>query len=107
LIHDLTPLASPVLDYYYYSYYYHNIKMKSFIPAVITTGVSLLGLAKASTVQGFDISHYQPSVDFAAAYSSGARFVIIKVSENITQITKHHTRRPHSTTSTLNIKSPI
>ena len=33
----------------------------------------------AATVQGFDISDYQPSVNFAAAYSSGARFVIIKV----------------------------
>ena len=32
----------------------------------------------AATVQGFDISDYQPSVNFAAAYSSGARFVIIK-----------------------------
>lgn len=50
--------------------------MKSFVPAVIAA--SLLGMAQA-TVQGFDISSYQPSVDFAAAYSSGARFVIIKV----------------------------
>jgi hypothetical protein len=46
-----------------------------------------LGLASASpvkletrsTVQGFDISSYQPSVNFKAAYASGARFVIIKV----------------------------
>ena len=44
-----------------------------------------LGLATASpiesraTVQGFDISSYQPNVDFKAAYASGARFVIIKV----------------------------
>ena len=35
---------------------------------------------RASSVQGFDISHYQPNVNFAGAYSSGARFVIIKVS---------------------------
>ena len=35
---------------------------------------------RASGVQGFDISSYQPSVDFEGAYSSGARFVIIKVS---------------------------
>jgi GH25 family lysozyme M1 (1,4-beta-N-acetylmuramidase) len=34
--------------------------------------------AKAA-VQGFDISHYQSSVDFQGAYDSGARFVIIKV----------------------------
>lgn len=36
-------------------------------------------LEKRATVQGFDISGYQPNVNFAAAYSSGARFVIIKV----------------------------
>jgi GH25 family lysozyme M1 (1,4-beta-N-acetylmuramidase) len=34
--------------------------------------------ARAS-VQGFDISHYQGTIDFAGAYNSGARFVIIKV----------------------------
>lgn len=46
------------------------------------TLVSLLGLVNGAlaTVQGFDISHYQSSVNFAAAYSAGARFVIIKVS---------------------------
>jgi len=32
-----------------------------------------------ASVQGFDISNYQPSVDFQSAYNSGARFVIIKV----------------------------
>jgi GH25 family lysozyme M1 (1,4-beta-N-acetylmuramidase) len=36
--------------------------------------------ARASGVQGFDISGYQPTVDFAGAYKSGARFVMIKVS---------------------------
>ncbi|KAH6879879.1 putative N,O-diacetyl muramidase [Thelonectria olida] len=39
--------------------------------------------AKAA-VQGFDISHYQSSVDFQAAYSSGARFAIIKATEGTT-----------------------
>ncbi len=39
----------------------------------------------AATVQGFDISDYQTSVNFAAAYSSGARFVIIKVREYLLQ----------------------
>jgi len=34
---------------------------------------------RASGVQGFDISSYQGSVDFSAAYAAGARFVIIKV----------------------------
>ncbi|MCJ1441248.1 MAG: hypothetical protein MMC23_001734 [Stictis urceolatum] len=32
-------------------------------------------------VPGFDISHYQGTVDFESAYSSGARFVIIKATE--------------------------
>lgn len=32
-----------------------------------------------TTVQGFDISHYQENVDFSGAYAAGARFVIIKV----------------------------
>lgn len=36
---------------------------------------------RASGVQGFDISSYQGSVDFSAAYAAGARFVIIKVSQ--------------------------
>lgn len=46
---------------------------------------ALVGLARAA-VQGFDISSYQGTVDFAAAYKSGARFVIIKVStENRSQ----------------------
>jgi len=46
-----------------------------------TTLASLLGLANGAlaAVQGFDISHYQSSVNFATAYSAGARFVIIKV----------------------------
>lgn len=38
-------------------------------------------LEKRATVQGFDISHYQGTVNFAGAYSSGARFVIIKATE--------------------------
>ena len=36
-------------------------------------------LEKRATVQGFDISHYQATVDFQGAYNDGARFVIIKV----------------------------
>jgi len=35
--------------------------------------------ARASGVQGFDISSYQGTVDFAGAYGAGARFVMIKV----------------------------
>ncbi|KAK2850631.1 hypothetical protein FQN49_005469, partial [Arthroderma sp. PD_2] len=33
---------------------------------------------RAAGVQGFDISAYQPNVDFRAAYAGGARFVMIK-----------------------------
>lgn len=36
--------------------------------------------ARANYVYGFDVSGYQPNVDFNAAYSEGARFVMIKVS---------------------------
>ncbi|KFY36096.1 hypothetical protein V494_05321 [Pseudogymnoascus sp. VKM F-4513 (FW-928)] len=38
-------------------------------------------IEKRATVQGFDISGYQPTVDFAGAYASGARFVMIKATE--------------------------
>ncbi|KAI2634510.1 glycoside hydrolase family 25 protein [Xylaria nigripes] len=50
------------------------------------TSVALLGFANGAlaAVQGFDISHYQPSVDFAGAYGAGARFVIIKATEGTT-----------------------
>jgi GH25 family lysozyme M1 (1,4-beta-N-acetylmuramidase) len=51
--------------------------MKSF--GVIATGLATLVGVASARVQGFDISHYQPSVDFNAAYADGARFVIIKV----------------------------
>lgn len=37
-------------------------------------------LEKRDTVKGFDISHYQATVNYQGAYNSGARFVIIKVS---------------------------
>ena len=36
-------------------------------------------LEKRATIQGFDISHYQSTVNYQGAYNSGARFVIIKV----------------------------
>ncbi|KAI8627551.1 glycoside hydrolase family 25 protein [Xylariaceae sp. FL1651] len=53
--------------------------MKSYI-------APLLGLANGAlaAVSGFDISHYQSSVNFASAYSAGARFVIIKATEGTT-----------------------
>lgn len=39
-----------------------------------------ISIEARTTVEGFDISSYQPNVNFKAAYSGGARFVIIKVS---------------------------
>ena len=47
--------------------------------STIATAVALGTTAALANVQGFDISHYQPTVDFGATYSDGARFVIIKV----------------------------
>nr|QNJ46219.1 GH25 muramidase [Aspergillus sp.] len=56
----------------------------------IATTAAISGLATAlptklaarySTVQGFDVSNYQPNVDFSAAKSAGAEFVIIKATE--------------------------
>ncbi|OQE31504.1 hypothetical protein PENSTE_c001G05050 [Penicillium steckii] len=44
--------------------------------------------ARASGVQGFDISGYQSNVDFAGAYKDGARFVMIKATEGTTYIDK-------------------
>ena len=46
--------------------------------APILAVAAIAGLASAD-VPGFDISNWQRTVDFAAAYKSGARFVIIKV----------------------------
>lgn len=39
----------------------------------------LFATVASASVQGFDISGYQPKVDFAGAYAAGARFVMIKV----------------------------
>ncbi|RKU43282.1 hypothetical protein DL546_006309 [Coniochaeta pulveracea] len=47
------------------------------------TALALAGAAQAA-VQGFDISHYQPTVNYQAAYNAGARFVIIKATEGTT-----------------------
>ncbi|KAJ8607700.1 hypothetical protein MRB53_040088 [Persea americana] len=46
--------------------------------AILAVSIAASPLSKRSTVQGFDISHYQGTVDFDSAYDSGARFVIIK-----------------------------
>ncbi|KAL9018644.1 MAG: hypothetical protein Q9185_004055 [Variospora sp. 1 TL-2023] len=43
-------------------------------------------IEERATVPGFDVSHYQASVNFVGAYNSGARFVIIKATEGTTYI---------------------
>ncbi|EHK24055.1 glycoside hydrolase family 25 protein [Trichoderma virens Gv29-8] len=54
--------------------------------ASIAVGVAALASVANASVKGFDISNYQPNVDFAKAYSDGARFVIIKATEGTTYI---------------------
>ncbi|KAK4168491.1 glycoside hydrolase family 25 protein [Cladorrhinum sp. PSN259] len=48
--------------------------------------LTLAALEAEAAVQGFDISHYQSSVNYQAAYNSGARFVIIKATEGTSYI---------------------
>ncbi|KAI4155549.1 MAG: hypothetical protein LQ340_000940 [Diploschistes diacapsis] len=63
--------------------------MKSFAPLLLAAfhvaGARPI-LEKRSSVQGFDISSYQGTVDFSQAYNSGARFVIIKATEGTSLI---------------------
>ncbi|MCJ1357267.1 MAG: hypothetical protein MMC33_007263 [Icmadophila ericetorum] len=42
----------------------------------------------SGVIQGFDVSHFQKTVDFAAAYKSGARFVYSKATDGTTLIDK-------------------
>lgn len=45
----------------------------------IASSIAALAPVAHAAVSGFDISGYQPTVDFAGAYADGARFVMIKV----------------------------
>ena len=47
--------------------------------AAAALAAPVVQIEKRDTVKGFDISHYQPTVNYQGAYNSGARFVIIKV----------------------------
>ncbi len=47
--------------------------------SIIASGIAGLAPLVSAAVSGFDISGYQPTVDFAGAYADGARFVMIKV----------------------------
>ncbi|KAL9596233.1 MAG: hypothetical protein Q9219_005944 [cf. Caloplaca sp. 3 TL-2023] len=65
------------------------MKITSFLAGLLIGHSAALALPtheleKRATVQGFDISHYQGTVNFKGAYSSGARFVIIKATEGTT-----------------------
>jgi hypothetical protein len=63
--------------------------MKSHIPflSVLVTAITAAPHQKRDSVYGFDISHYQSSVDFDAAYNNGGlRFVYIKATEGLTYL---------------------
>lgn len=62
--------------------------MKSF-GAIFTAIAGVVSIASAETVQGFDVSDYQSSVNWGAAYNSGARYVMIKVSEKADQLIRY------------------
>lgn len=53
--------------------------------AVLATGAACVGLsapAQAATyVNGFDVSHYQGTINWASQYSKGARFAYMKATE--------------------------
>ncbi|CAM1509591.1 Fc.00g033300.m01.CDS01 [Cosmosporella sp. VM-42] len=70
--------------------------MKSISAATASLASLLVATLAEASVQGFDISHYQSTVDFGAAYSSGARFVIIKATEGTTykdpKFSDHYTK---------------
>lgn len=51
--------------------------------ACFAAAIGIFASTASASVQGFDISNYQPTVDFAKAYSDGARFVIIKVQSRL------------------------
>jgi GH25 family lysozyme M1 (1,4-beta-N-acetylmuramidase) len=57
----------------------------------IACAVALAAKQVAATVQGFDISAYQGTINYAAAYNSGARFVIIKVRNKSDNYSVSHT----------------
>lgn len=87
-----------------------NCKMK---PSL--TLLSLLTAAHASTttpqVPGFDISNWQPTFNFTAAYASGARFCIIKAcppppSPNPPHLTPPPSKRPQKAATTSTSPSP-
>jgi GH25 family lysozyme M1 (1,4-beta-N-acetylmuramidase) len=47
-------------------------------------GISRSSCTSPGGVAGMDVSNYQPSIDWSAAYNNGARFAIVKATEGIT-----------------------
>lgn len=64
----------------------HISIVTAIIPCIFRASAAPAGLAVRDTVQGFDISHYQSSVDFTGAYNAGLRFVMIKATESTNYI---------------------
>lgn len=57
----------------------HFNKLSIMKSVTFIAGLASIVNVATATVAGFDISNYQPNVDFKKAYADGARFVIIKV----------------------------
>lgn len=67
--------------------------------------LALLATTSQAAVQGFDISHYQPNVNFAAAHAGGLRFVYIKATEG-TSYLDPSVRTPSPLHSTVPLTLP-
>lgn len=59
------------------------MKLSNIVPlATAAAALPSTSPAKRDVVYGFDVSHYQPNVDFNAAYNNGGlRFVYIKATQ--------------------------
>jgi len=49
--------------------------------STVALAVAVPAVEKRTVVKGFDVSDWQPSVDWSAAYKSGLRFAYIKATE--------------------------
>lgn len=58
------------------------ILLASVFSLSLTLALPSKEITKRSSVKGFDVSGYQPNVDFKAAYDGGLRFVMIKATES-------------------------
>jgi len=53
----------------------------SVLSVIALVSAAPAAVEKRAVVKGFDVSDWQKSVNFAAAFKSGMRFVIIKATE--------------------------